>query len=126
MQDAFVWRAHYNDGTHLDEMKDDGSGQTHGFAAVNQPRLVAFELIPLAPGLPAPTVSVPPEDPDFRVIFFRRREITISLASGEETAPRGTKHVLGFQRTVRGKNVKFLTVYFGDGSVLVTDDDEAF
>ncbi len=126
MGDAFVWRAIYRDGDVIDEFKDDGSGKTHGFAAIEHERLVAFVLIPQRPGLPTPNVMVPQDDPDFRVIFFRRRELTFSPTEHRETAPRTTRHVLGFQRHVGDAVVSCYSVFYEDGSVLVTDDPEAF
>lgn len=119
MTDAFLWRAIYGDGTVLNEY--DEAGQSHGWAEVDQSRLVAFELVPQREGLPMPHIAV---SASMRPIFFRRRQRHINLGSGERTQG-ATVTVLGFQKTIRNVNVKCLTAYFDDGSVLVTDDDTA-
>lgn len=115
-RDLWTWRAHYRDGSTLDEF--DADGRDHGFADVDQSRLAAFELLPAADGLQRAVLLV---TGDLRPIFFRRRTVTVSQ-SGESEEPVSI-HVLGWQRTVAGQNVKSFTAYYPDGSVLVTDDD---
>lgn len=114
MADNFSWRAHYNDGTVLDE-------EGHGFADVDQNKLTAFELIPNVPGRNGYVLKCTPE---IRPIFFRRRTLTVSMQSGKEIG-RSCIHCLGWQKTVKGVNVASYTFIFEDGSVVVTDDFNA-
>lgn len=114
--DLWHWLAHYDDGSTFGEYDD---GVSHGFREVDQSRLVAFQLIPQEAGLPTPHVLCGGE---VRPIFFRRRTHTASFATGEESQPVETIHVLGWQQTVGGVNIQALMAYYPDGSVaLVTD-----
>jgi hypothetical protein len=116
MTEPYLFRAYYNDGEILDEAPG------VGFGHIDQPRLVALELVPQWAGLPQPHLAV---SEGLRPIFFRRRKINVSSATGEqERLPVIT--VLGWQRTVNGTNVKSLVAFFEDGSALITDDDGAF
>jgi hypothetical protein len=118
MPDLWNWVAHYNDETCLHEVDENGQ---HGFADVDQSRLVAFQLIPNREGLPSPVLKI---TPDIRPIFFRRRTVTIDPANGGEVG-RSCVHCLGWQTTVKGTNVASYTFFFEDGSVLITDDYQA-
>lgn len=117
MSDLWHWRGYYRDGETIDEY--DEAGRSRGFAAVDQSRLVAFQLIPQQSGLPTPHVVI---TDDCRPVFFRRRTHTASLTTGEETQPVETIHVIGWQRTVRGVNVQSLMALYSDGSVALVDD----
>lgn len=122
MSDTWHWRAWYSDGTFLDEY--DEAGQSRGFAQVDQSRCVAFELRAQHCGVQDIVLAIPS---DARPIFFRRRNIigTTSEEGFHETH-RTANTVLGFQKTIGGRNVKSLTVFMHDGSVLITDDSEGF
>jgi hypothetical protein len=113
------WRAHYNDGTKLDEWENNTE---HGWKDVDLDRLVAFELIPDYDclHLPRPTLSI---TPTMRPIFFRRNRVEIDPNGGNEVG-RIVVPCLGWQKTIEGVNVKSFTFYFEDGSVVVTDDDK--
>lgn len=116
--DLWSWVAHYDDETTLAEYDQTGE---HGFADVDQSKLVAFRLIPHREGLPSPVLKV---TADIRPIFFRRRTITIDPVSGREVG-RSCVHCLGWQTTAHGKNVASYTFFFEDGSVLITDNGQA-
>ena len=124
MTDTHHWRAQYDDGSHLDEHDEDGRGV--GFASVDQSCLTALELLPQDGGIP---YRLQLSD-DMRPIFFRRRAVTVNPSDGvpedERVIGRKTSTVIGWQRTVEGRNVKSLVVLLPDGSVLLTDDDAAF
>ena len=124
MADGHHWRAQYDDGSHLDEHDADGRGV--GFASVDQSRLVALELLPQSGGIPYRLQL----GEGMRPIFFRRRAVTVNPSDGvpedERVIDRKTSTVIGWQRTVEGRNVKSLVVLLPDGSVLLTDDDAAF
>src|SRR5688572_8846759 len=99
MSDLWTWVAHYSDGTTFAEYED---GVSHGFAEVDQSRLVAFQLVPNYPNLPTPHVVVTDQ---CRVVFFRRRIHTLTsgyMADDPDASIRApdTIHVLGWQQTV--------------------------
>lgn len=117
----WTWLVTYTDDTVLAEV--DEAGREHGFGEVDLSRVRAVALLPLREGLPCHVVAVDPSRGQ-RPIFFRRHQIEVALEDGVETGRRVVT-VLGWQRTVRGVNVKSLAFYFDDGSSLVTDDDLA-
>jgi len=118
MTDDWAWRAIYVDETHLDEV--DAAGTEHGFAEVDQGRLVAFALLPRRAGLPTPVVRLDPASGQ-RPIFFRTRLVDVNPQTGAESNQR-TITVLGWQRTVEGRNVQSLTALYDDGSAVLVDD----
>ena len=121
--DAWTWVAESADGTTVAEMDGDGYDM-HGMADVDVTRVVRFHLVPCQPGfLPAPTVELDLARGQ-RVIFTRRRRLTLDLGTGA-TTDRRTVHLLGYQETVNGTNVKHLTYWFEDGSCLLSSDDQA-
>lgn len=120
--DAWVWCALYRDfdpnnpDTYLPEYEHDGTA--HGWADIDQSRLDKFVLYAQRDHLRTHVLQVSETS---RPIFFRRRRIELNIAT-DETQGRSTVHVLGYQRTVRGVNVKFATGFHEDGSVTLTDD----
>lgn len=120
MTDAWTWIACYDDGSSLMEIEPDGT--EHGFAEVDLARLSAFVLNPMRDGLPAPIVKIDRASGQ-RPIFFRRRTIALDPALGTEEK-RSTITVLGWQKTVEGKNVKSFVALYEDGSVLISDRDD--
>ncbi len=116
MQDSYSWVALYSNGETLGE--HDGGGQP--FAAVDLSRLAAVVLVPNRPGFPQIHVRI---GPGMRPIFFRRRSIALDPNSGESShLPSVT--VIGWQKTVAGRNVKSFTWIFDeDGSIALTDQD---
>jgi hypothetical protein len=122
-RDVWTWVAEYADGTTIFEM-DDAGYDVHGLKDVDLSRVVRFTLIPLREGLPTPTVQLDQASGQ-RLIFTRRRRIEVNPAS-EEVVDRSTTHLLGWQRTVEGRNVKGVTYWFEDGSCLVSDHDQHY
>ncbi len=120
MSDVFTWIACYDDGSSLMEIESDGT--EHGFAEVDLDRLSAFVLNPMREGLPSPVVKIDRAGGQ-RPIFFRRRSIALDPETHGE-ANRSTITVLGWQKTVEGKNVKSFAALYEDGSVLISDRDE--
>ena len=119
MTDIYMWRGHYADGTIIDEY--DESGNARGFASVDVLRLVAFELVAIQPGLQSLHIVVTQE---CRPIFFRRRAITLDMDTGTQVHSAIT--VLGFQKTLEGRNFKSFMAVFPDGSIMLTDDPNSF
>jgi len=116
MPEDFLWVAYYTDGSLLVER------QGLGFRDIELERLAALALAPQREGLPAPVLAL---GPGMRPIFFRRRKLAIDPITEEQTRlPDIT--VLGWQATVGGHNVKHLCAFYHDGSVKITDDEEAF
>jgi hypothetical protein len=118
----WLWRAHYTDGTMLDEHEGD---KIHGWKDVDLDRLAAFELVPQDVDgeysiLPQPLLKV---TPTMRPIFFRRNVVIVDPHTYEEK-DRIILPCLGWQKTVEGVNVKSFTFYYEDGSIVVTDDDK--
>ncbi len=124
--DLWHWRAVYTDDSFLDEHPDGDT--THAFADIAMERLAAFWLMPQDASLPHALIRV--TDPRTRVIFFRRRTLTATQQELEQTDGligklTNTLHVLGWQRTVNGRNVQSFTFIYPDGSMLVSDDRDA-
>lgn len=116
--DIYVWRVFYDDGSVLNEVE----GETlHYFRDIDLGRVAGFLLVPTLQGLPQFGMQL---DNSKRLIFLRRRSITVNLASGEESV-RATWHILGWQSTVEGKNVKFLQYVNQNGNSFLTDDPNA-
>jgi hypothetical protein len=115
--DAYLWRALYdNEGNEvLDEHEIDGT--PHTFAEVDQARLLAFVLIPNREGLASHAVHLQPEQ---RLIFFRRARV-------DNTGPCAglvrKAHVIGWQQTIGGRNVKSMIAVFDNGACLLTSDE---
>ncbi len=126
MRDLWHWLAVYRDDTTLPEY--DGDGRGHGFHEIDQSRLACFLLLPQRPHLASAVVRLCHADGSSngsRLIFFRRRDHAIAMSgphAGQPVGPPTTLHVIGYQRTVAGRNVQALTFLFPDGSVLVSDD----
>lgn len=120
--DGWMWQAIYNDGTHLNEINDDKT--LNYFKDIDQDRLIAFILRPVRPELPQFAVQLLG---DKRLVFFRRRSlISRPSATGLEESQRGqTYHVLGYQTTQNGSNVKGLLFITEDGNSVITDDPNA-
>lgn len=128
--DVWRWRVHYRDGDTLEEYDEDGTD--HGFAEVQLAEVVALEVYPAA-GADSPLaqqIVLIDAESGQRPIFFRRRQQLLMLdnATGEidERAPRRTMTatVIGWQRTVRRKNVAHFCALFDDGSSFATDSRE--
>ena len=118
MQESYQWIAEYDDGTLLAE--EPGVG----FKDIDQKRLKYFVLQPLDEKLPTVALYV---SEDMRLIFFRRRAVIpdMEMQELEQTHKERTLTALGWQKTIHGKNVQFLTFYFPDGRIIHTDDYNA-
>jgi hypothetical protein len=116
--DIYIWRVLYDDDSTLDEI----DGETlHHFRDIDLERVAGFLLIPTLQGLPQFGIQL---DASKRLIFLRRRSIVVNPQSGEELG-RATWHILGWQSTVEGKNVKFLQYISQNGNAFLTDDPNA-
>lgn len=132
--DIYEWVVVYRDGSHL---RENGGGDaaclnenpahegSHGGACVRLDESVqGFYLQPLREGFPFVALAVPV---GARPIIFRRRPIFDVLNN-----PTGMTDialsitVVGWQRTVRGENVKYMVAVNPDGSVACADDDTLF
>lgn len=119
--DAWFWRMHYRDGSTLEEF--DGDGQDHGFAEVAISEVIAVELLPLREGLPSHVMLIDLAAGQ-RPIFFRRRLHPL-IMTGDGAArelARVSATVIGWQQTVRRKNVAHFTAFFEDGSSFACTD----
>lgn len=128
--DVWRWRVHYRNGDTLEEYDEDGTD--HGFAETRISEVVALEVYPASPDTHlAPQIVLIDSAGGQRPIFFRRRQQLLMLdnATGEidESAPRRciTATVIGWQRTVRRKNVAHFCAIFDDGSTFATDSRDA-
>lgn len=134
--DLWHWAAIYTDGDMLEEIDEDG--RHHGFAEVDQQRLMAVAMMPTDQarlnGCSQVVVDIDPVSGE-RPIFFRRRRMKVSLSDGEMT-DRLTITYVGRQvmaSVVVAGEVKYqcfktyLRLY-DDGSLRLTthDDDDDF
>jgi hypothetical protein len=123
--DDLVWVASYADRSQL--LECDGEAD-HAFADIDLERLKFFALVPRAAASDAhdEVQHVFKQTADTKLIFFRRRQSEIGLATGE-VSPWQTLHVLGFKKTVRfddgqERSVKTYLYVLPSGSTLLTDD----
>jgi hypothetical protein len=81
-----------------------------------------FELVPADPARAPVAVQLRPGS---RLIFYRRIGIPVDLDGDGQVVERGPRQVwtvLGWQKTVGGRNVKSFLYGFPDGSSLLSDD----
>lgn len=119
--DLYTWRVTYDDTTVFNEI--DETGAEHGFAEVDLTRVHTVAWLPDHSGLQPIVVQIDPATGQ-RPILFRRRVLSINPGSGEEL-DRSCVHVLGWQRTINGRNVASYTFILPDGSILLSDDYQA-
>ncbi|MGZ6360766.1 MAG: hypothetical protein ACXWP0_03695 [Ktedonobacterales bacterium] len=120
--DGWTWRVHYSDGSMFDEY--DANGNEHGFAEVENSRVVAVELQPQHPDVCGHVVKIDASRDAMRPIFFRRRSRIVNLETGGDTTG-AVIHCIGWHKTVNGRNIAAYTFIFADGSTLTTDDYQA-
>ncbi len=123
---TYVWEAVYDNGAaslNEWERKEDGNVVKHWFADIDLKRCTAFVLHALVPGLRDLALKIDRESGQ-RPIFFRRYPSELNLQTGE-TIKHEPIHVIGWQRTVAGRNVASYTFVFPDGSILLSDDKNA-
>jgi hypothetical protein len=123
--DDLVWVASYTGGAQL--LECDGEAD-HAFADIDLERLEFFALVPRAAAVDAhdEVQHVFKQTADTKLIFFRRRQFEIGLATGERTFWQ-TLSVLGFKKAVRfedgqERSVKTYLYILPGGSTLLTDD----
>lgn len=111
----WAWLVLYSDDTELTEE------QAGGFAAVDIPRVKT--LVVYDRNTPALHYAVPIRE-GMRPIFFRRKRQVIPMGgSSPANEPVTFATVLGWQKTLNGRNVKSLIWLMHDGSVAITDRD---
>ena len=119
--DAYHWRAYYADGERYDEY--DRQGTLRAFASIDQARLVGFELLPVDRGVLRSSDLKPFTlylGPGMKLIFFRRRGISVNMQSGVHTHA-ATVHCLGWEKA--GHMVYCFVL--PDGSVVLSDSPNA-
>lgn len=118
MRDLWTWGVLYDDGSWFNELAPDGSER--GFAEVDLGRARAVAIF--RGGEPTHMVECRPALGE-RPIFFRRRGIELD-PNGVEIG-RHTHHVLGVQRTIKGRNVSSYCFVDEDGRAFLTDRHDA-
>ena len=103
----------------LNEVREDGT--LRHFDDIDQDRITALVLQPKEDHLHQYGVLL---GDDKRLIFFRRRCRILDLSTGEQyDGP--TYHVIGYQRTVDGHNIKHFQYIAEDGTSFISDDPNA-
>lgn len=115
--DAWEWCAEYDDGTLLHEYDDDGTD--HGFAEIDQARLVRLLLVPGRVGLSTHTIE---RGDGETANFWRRRPITLNPNTGEQTQGESITIVC----IERPGTAPTYTILFHDGSIAVSTDFNAY
>lgn len=106
----FEWIAVYDDGSIFRQYDEDGT--EHRYADIDRDRLAEFHLRVRGQDK---TVVAYAFDPGMRLIY--RRRVAMSGVTGEKI---WTIHMVGWQQTVRGKNVQSISWVFPDGSIINT------
>lgn len=110
----WTWLVLYTDDTELSEE------QAGGFAAVDVPRVKT--LVVYDRNTPELHYAVSIRE-GMRPIFFRRKRQVIPMDGSPSNDPVLFATVLGWQKTVNGRNAKSLIWLMHDGSVAITDRD---
>ncbi len=109
---GFHWIAHYNDGSNLDQR----NGAT--YADIDRTRMEAFSLYdgerPLVMVDFRDKIENDPEVGPRRLIWRKR-----SLMRSDGV--RVSVHLVGWQRTVAGRNVQAICYINGDGTIIMGD-----
>jgi hypothetical protein len=113
--DIFCWQVIYSDGSTLLEVEGD---VLHHFSDIDLKRVAGFILLPLIEGISQHAVQL---DGEKRLIFVRRRPISYNPNNGEVSWT--VWHIMGYQQTINGKNVKSLTYVAMNGDSFMSDDD---
>ena len=114
---SYEWRVFYDDGTILDQFEDDKEISS---SSVDANKVVKMELIPKVPGRQPITLHVDIDKGERFIRFWRRYMVTGGVGAGEGW----TKWVVGLQKTVEGKNVKFLVYINHDGVIEISSNPE--
>jgi len=103
------WKAHYNDGTILPQYNEDGT--ENGYHSIERNRLSHFVLYDENDK----AVFSVRLNPDQRLIYRRRTAMRGSVAQG-------LVYLVGWQMTIKGKNIKSIAYIFDDGAVELDND----
>jgi hypothetical protein len=115
-RDLWSWMVVYRDGSAVYECQ--GESAPHAaWKDVNDRLVAGLALIPRQAGLQQVVVHVPEGAVP---VLFRRRQIELNMASGEQTG-RQTIHCLGWEGF---HNASYVFI-FQDGSTLLTSDRNA-
>lgn len=122
--DAWVWVAHYRDGTTFAQIDENGNG--HSFAEVTIKEVAAIELVPLRVHLPRHIMLIDVARKQ-RPIFFRRQLHFVPLDDTQTLDLDAQQHilsatVLGWMRGAGKRKIAHYTAFFEDGSSFGTDD----
>ena len=102
----FYWRAIYYDGSEADQYGPEGDAVARGYEDIDRSHLMAFEIRDRETDRLIHRVYM---GGDKRLIWRRR---VYKKITGE---PDVVIHLVGWQRTVQGKNVQAITFVFPDG-----------
>ena len=102
---TFTWRAHYNDGTFLDQGSQVGDKKDYG--AIDRIKLIAFEILD-----EKKRVYMVHLQPGQRLIYRMRVSRDFYNADIQFTI-----WLVGWQQTINGKNIQSIAHIFPDGHV---------
>lgn len=123
-EELFQWDITYKNDSNIAE--NDGqscpgsheAGVSHGSLCVNFEEIKTIKLLDYRNEV---VVNCHVPD-DARAIIFRRRSKEVNLGGGEQP-PITTTHVVGWQKTIEGKNEKTLLFIHPDGTISVSSKD---
>ena len=110
-ESGFHWIAYYNDGSNLDQR----TGCT--YADIDRARMEAFGLYDGERPLAMVDFRDGQKDPDIgpRRLIWRKRSMMRSDGVGVSV------HLVGWQRTVAGRNVQAICYINGEGTIIMGD-----
>lgn len=103
-----VWKAHYKDGTFLDQYTD---GKPNGYENIDRKKLEAFEII--GDGKRIFCLFL---EPGQRLIFRRRTAFDLVIKT-QETRNLRYFLMVGWQHNINGINIQSINYIFDDGHV---------
>jgi len=107
----FFWRAVYYDESTADQYDSEGEAVIRGYEDIDRERLMAFEIREMNTKNLIHRVYL---GGDKRLIW--RRRVFMKMA-GQQTVI----HLVGWQKTVEGRNVQAITFVFPDGHTEMID-----
>jgi hypothetical protein len=111
---SYKWRATLDDGTVINQF--DKSGEEVSSSHLDAQKVEKMELIPQTPGRQPITLLVDLLKGERFIRFWRKYNTSDGRA--------WTKWVIGLQKTVEGKNVKFFVYLNHDGTINISSDGE--
>lgn len=108
----FCWRAVYYDGSTIDQYDSEGKAIVRGYEDIDRERLMAFEIREM--GMLQRLIHRVYLGGDKRLIWRRR---VFMKMGGQQTVI----HLVGWQKTVEGRNVQAITFVFPDGHTELID-----